>query len=43
MLIDSGFTDTQTKGNLLKGYSIAEMLHNDVLADGRIELGYTLL
>ena len=34
MLIDSGFTDTQTNGNLLKGYSIAEMLHNNVAANG---------
>ena len=34
MLIDSGFTDTQTNGNLLKGYSIAEMLHDDVATNG---------
>ena len=43
MLIDGCFADAQTNGYLLEGDTIAEMLHNDVLADGRIELGYTLL
>ena len=34
MLIDSGFTDTQTIGNFLEGDTIAEMLYNDVAANG---------
>ena len=34
MLIDSSFTDTQTVGNLLEGDTIAEMLHDDVAANG---------
>ena len=35
MLIDSGLTDTLANGNLFKGDSIAIMLHDDVLIDGR--------
>ena len=34
MLIDGGFTDTQTIGNLLKGDTVAEMLHDDVATNG---------
>ena len=43
MLIDSGLADTLALGNLLKGYSIAIVLLDDVLIYGRIELGYTFL
>ena len=43
MLIDSGLADTLALGNLLKGYSIAIVLRDDILIYGRIELGYTFL
>ncbi len=36
MLIDGGFADTQTIGNLLEGDTIAEMLHDDVATNGRL-------
>jgi hypothetical protein len=34
MLIDSGFTDIQTIGNLPEGDAITEMLHDDVATNG---------
>ncbi len=43
MLIDCGLTNILANGYLLEGYSIAIMLYDDVLTDGRIELSYTLL
>ena len=43
MLIDCGLTNILANGYLLEGYSIAIMLYDDVLTDGRIELGYTRL
>ena len=34
MLIDGGFADAQTAGNLLEGDAIAEVLHDDVATNG---------
>ena len=34
MLIDGGFADAQTIGNLLEGDTIAEVLHDDVATNG---------
>ena len=36
MLIDGGFADPQTISNLLEGDTIAEMLRDDVAANGRL-------
>ena len=43
MLIDGGLADTQATGNLLEGDAIAEMLHDNVAIDGRIQLVNTLV
>ena len=43
MFIDGGFTDTQATGNLLEGDTIAEVLHDDVTTDGRLQLVNTLI
>ena len=42
MLINGGLTDSYAKGNLLEGDTVAEMLHNDVAADGRLQQLYPL-
>ena len=43
MLIDSGLTDTHTTGYLLEGDAVAEMLRDNVSADGRFQQTYTFM
>ena len=43
MLIDSGLADTQAAGNLLEGDTVAEVLHDDVTADGWLQLVNALI
>jgi hypothetical protein len=37
MLVDSGLANPKAKGNLLEGDAIAEVLQDDVSADGRFQ------
>ena len=43
MFIDGGLADTHAMGNLLEGDAIVEVLHDDITADGRLQLVYTLM
>ena len=43
MLIDCGLTDTKDAGYLLEGNAIAEMLYDDVAANGRFQQVYTYI
>ena len=43
MLIDGSLTDTHTAGYLLEGDTVAEVLQDNVTADGRLQLVYALV
>ena len=43
MLIDGGLADTQAVGNLLEGNTVVEVLHDDIMADGWLQLVNTLM